>query len=41
MLSKLLKDANDIAELKGLNNYVDEIEIEPQRILIPTHNLKI
>lgn len=29
IIDKLLKDANNIEELIGLNNYMDEIEVRP------------
>ena len=36
MVDKLMKDADNMAELVDLNKYVDELEIGPQRNLINT-----
>lgn len=39
IIDELLEDANNMGELIGLNDYVDEVEIEPQRNFISAHDL--
>lgn len=41
MGDELLENANEMAKLVSLNDYIDKIEIEPRKNLIPTHNLKL
>ena len=36
MVDRLIKDADNMAKLLGLNEYIDELEIGPQRNLINT-----
>lgn len=39
IIDELLENANNMRELVGLNDYIDKIEIKPQRNLIPACDL--
>lgn len=38
-MDKLLKNANKMMKLVGLNDYIDEIEVGLQKNFIPTYDL--
>lgn len=40
-MDKLLEDANNMGELVGLNDYLNKIEIGPQKNFISTHDLEL
>lgn len=41
IVDKLLEDANNMEELVGLNNYVDEIKVKPRKNFILARNLEL